>query len=392
MVQGARLPSQRGPEDVADAGDMPTRNDAGRRKPICPWAERATGCLVPASLMAPRQGGQGPHALFAPPLRGPWFYLDEARTHEVHAHVVEGGPGFRFVAREWPFGSRGRGEPFESAAPFHEAWEVKYHVADLEARLASLGRYWRHEPPRAGWTPVHRNPATPSVDLRGLDLGGAIPGATFHPFRGPAGRDRLLVSLPTASAGAFALADLDYAFPRVEEGALRLLHPGLPPALLRSLLAREHLALAQRGFGKLATPTDFALAYGPAWRERVVKTFEAVAERVARGPDPSPRPAPAASAPERERPRTDYATALADPRLRAVHARFLKPGEEEALVAGGEPAIRRAVAAKRRTAAHVDQHRLSALEASLLARHALRTGSTVPPEADRILGRLDLLL
>lgn len=335
----------------------------------------------------------------ARPAWAPWphgpsaIYVDEARTHEVHAHVVPEGPSYRFVTRETPYGVRDPAQLFQASTGFQEAWEAKFHVADLEGRLAAIGRYWRQEGAHPGWTPVGRNPAVPRVDLRGLDLGAAagVPGASFHPFHDPrAKRDRLLVTLPRRASAAFALADVEFRAPGLEDPCFHLVHGALPLPVLRSVLAREHIGMSQRGYDKLATPADFALAYGPTWRERLVQAFETVVHRIATWkPEEPPAPAPAR---EPDPPTLDYAAALTHPRLREVHRRFLKPGEEEALVAAGVPAIRRAVALKRRTAAHTEQHRLSALEASLLARHAIAARTTVDPEAARILRRLDLLL
>lgn len=348
-----------------------------------------------AAASAALQGSFGlarPSPLAPVPL-GPWLYMDEGRTHEVHAHVVQEGPGFRFVAREAPHGARDASASFESVARFREPWEAKFHLADLESRLASLGPYWRHAPPRAGWTRVHRNPSVPRVDLRPVDLGAAsLPDATFHSFHhAAASKDRLLVAIPRSTRGAYALADLDFAFPRVQEGSLSLLHPCLAPAILRSLLGREHLRLRREGFDKLSSPADFALVYGPEWREKLTQAIHAAGDRVLSwSPEPDPEEAP--SLQEAETAPMDYAAALSDPRLLALHRRFLRAGEEESLLSGGMPAIRRAIAAKRRAVAHSDQHRLSALEASLLARHALQAKTSVDPEATRILRRLDLLL
>lgn len=355
--------------------------------------------MATAPLDAQALSGPGRHASAARPSWAPWphgshaVYLDEARTHQVHAHVLPDGPGFRFVTREAPCSQAAASLFIESAVRFRDAWEAKFHVADLEGRLASIGRYWRQEAGRPGWLPVHRNPATPRVDLRCLDLGGPVAGASFHPFHHAGeGRDRLLVALPRkgAGAGTWALAELEFAYPRFEEGTLGLLHGALPAPVLRSVLAREHISAAQRGYEKLTQPAEFALAYGPTWRERLLRTFEAVVTRIVtwRPKEEEPAPAPTPG-PE---PGLDYASALTHPRLLEVHRRFLKPGEEDALLRAGVPAIRRAVASKRRSAAHSEQHLLSALEASLLVRHAIASKTQVDPEAARLLRRLDLVL
>lgn len=359
--------------------------------------------MATAPLAVQAHVGPGHRAPAARPSWAPWphgphaTYLDEARTHQVLAHVLPDGPGFRFVTREAPYAAPGAAPVawVESVARFRDAWEAKFHVADLEGRLASIGRYWRQEQGRPGWTPVHRNPATPRVDLRCLDLGGPVPGASFHPFHHAGeGRDRLLVALPRkgAGAGSWALAALEFAYPRVEEGRLGLVHAALPAPVLRSVLAREHIAARQGGFEKLTQPAEFALAYGPTWRERLLRTFEAVVTRIATWRPPEAEDAPAQAPSPEGVADLDYASALAHPRLLDLHRRFLKPGEEQALMRAGVPAIRRAVAAKRRAAAHSDQHRLSALEASLLVRHAVASKTPVDPEAARLLRRLDLVL
>lgn len=85
----------------------------------------------------------------------------------------------------------------------------------------------------------------------------------------------------------------------------------------------------------------------------------------------------------------DFRGALTHPRILALHERFLVPGEDVALFAQGELALRAAMKAKRAAARREEQHLLSILEASLLIRYALRPGGdrNVDPHAADLLKR-----
>jgi hypothetical protein len=65
---------------------------------------------------------------------------------------------------------------------------------------------------------------------------------------------------------------------------------------------------------------------------------------------------------------------LDDPRLLALHSRYLTGDTERTILAGGPPAIKRHIAARRVETPHHDQHLLTLLEASLLARERMGSG------------------
>lgn len=329
----------------------------------------------PSAVPAPR--AQRPQAAH-------WIYVDEPRTHRVEARLLPRDGAFVFIVEERVFGG-GADDAWRTLSPVRETWEAKFHQAELEARLAGMGRYWGAQPPTPGWRPLRRNPAFPPVDLATLDFD--MKGAGFHHFHDSAkARARLLVSLPRPRPGRFALAGLDFEQMNVEEADLSILHPSLAAPLLRSALAREHMTMAERGYEKLRTAQDFALLYGPDWRREVVRTFEGAMVRIESGPEGRPVAASQA-APEPETTFTDYHAAFQDKRLLAVHRRFLRADDEQGLLASDVPTIRRAIAAKRRSAQHAHQHLLTVLEASLLARLAFKTQTPVDPESARVLRR-----
>lgn len=348
---------------------------------------------LPSVAPLPGQGLTPGHG--AAPLRLDLTYLDEPRTHEVRARVVATATGgFEFVVVETTPGAPSLEDAAVTRIAIQDAWEARFHQADLEGRLGQMGRYWRLDPERGGWTLVLRHPGVPRVDLRALEWGTADGRAAFHTFHhGGHEKDQLLVALPRRHpiGVRYLLADLAFDFPRAETGDLRILHERLAPGPLKSLLTREHLDLARRGFGKLVSPADFALLYGEGWQERVREAFEATLTRLHEGR--LGVGTPSADAPVHDPVLTDYQRILLDPRLGAIHQRFLAPGEEAELLAQTtEVAIHRFIAAKRRATPHDAQHLLSILEASLLARHGLKRGSAVDPEVARQLRRLAFYL
>jgi len=310
--------------------------------------------------------------------------VDDRRTHEVHAGVRGGA---EFVVKESAYANDDPEEVAEEAHRVQEAWEGQYFLLDLEKRLALLGRYWRldlHQR-QAGWTPVR--PADPfaALDLRpvaGAPFAGRV---AFHHYAHEGADDVLVLAVAqTTPRGARQmLATLAFPFPDVDAGDLRLLHARLPDAPARSVLAREHLALRSGGHAKLATTRAVAEAHGHAAAAVVEGAYAAALRRLAEGRWGRPR----GRAVPVDEAYTDYATALADPRLMALHARFLAPGEEERLLAAGEAAIRRFVQRKRHGTEERDQHLLSLLEASLLARDGLRASAHVDPEVAALVRR-----
>lgn len=91
--------------------------------------------------------------------------------------------------------------------------------------------------------------------------------------------------------------------------------------------------------------------------------------------DPFPAaPVPSPSGPPQptiEEVQTDLMTALTNPRLLALHGRFLTTQEQAECQRGGELAIRQVIKGKRVHCDPAQQHLLSLVEASLLTRHAL---------------------
>ncbi|HEX2022042.1 MAG TPA: hypothetical protein VHH36_04970, partial [Candidatus Thermoplasmatota archaeon] len=298
---------------------------------------------------------------------------------------VETVLGHEFVVVESPCGAADAADALVTRARVAEPWEARFHQAELEGRLGHIGRYWRRDASKPGWLLLGRHPGAPRVDLRGLRAHREEGDVAVHLFRHAGEPDRALLAVPRADAAArWTLAALDFTFPGAEEGALAVLHQRLSGGPLRSLLAREQMDLARRGFDKLVTPPDFALVYGADWEAAVGSVLDVALGRLRDGRLGRPEPRRA----EDESSFTDYQRLLLDPRLSAVHARFLRPGEEAALVAQGETSIRRFVAQRRRATGHEAQHLLSMLEASLLARRGLARGGGVDPEVARQLRRL----
>lgn len=305
-------------------------------------------------------------------LAGRYSYVDEARTHAVEAHALPDALAIheRDLRQNASWATR---------LPARDAWEVRLHLAELEARLAASGRYWRRGPASPGWTPLPLHPAFQRPHAAGLAFPEA--GLELHPFRRP-GRARFVLAKRTLP-GRRLLAALEYPEAQPDAGVLALLHAALPDAGVPSLVAREHLLAQREGFERLARPQELVLAFGSAWRDVLLGHARRMLEglRAGRIPeaatpsDHEPAPAPG-----------EIARLLRDPRLRALEARHLREGEADALLRGGEPAVRRAVAQRRRQAGASEQARLSLLEAALLAR--LR----VDPEATRILRRMDYYL
>lgn len=339
---------------------------------------------MPAHAAVPAtHDGSGPSA---PPVRIDVTYVDEARSHQLSARTVSGSDGWEFVVVEGAPGAKGD-DLLVTRLPIRDGWEARFHQADLEGRLAQMGRYWRHEPSR-GWAMLRRHPGVPRVDLRAMTFDEPEGRVAFHQFHhGGRDPDQLLVSVPrhVENGLRFLLADLSWDFPKARAGHLRILHERLTPGPLASLLTREHMDLARRGYDKLVTPQAFGFLYGPDWRAQVREAFREVMSRIReRRVGDGERP----DAPERDDALTDYHRLLLDPRLAAVHRRFLPRDEEARLLMGQEVDIHRWVAAKRRTTDHASQHLLSLLEASLLARLGLKHGTHVDANVARQLRRL----
>lgn len=335
---------------------------------------------VPPTLPAP-----------APPPSGftlaRWLYVDERRTHEVHAGVRKGN---EFVVKESAFGNVDPDEVVETVTTFNEPWEAQTLQFELENRLGMIGNYWRRDNLAGpGWTLV-RPQAFASLDLRPVrsDLFGG--NALFHHFHKKGYPDVVVVTIPQATPRGprFLVAELTYTFPNADDGDLGLLHAHLPQGPATSLVAREHLALEGRSYRKQVGPNDFALAHGPAWRAELDHSYRALLTRLAEG-RLGVGLVKGERAPVIDSVYTDYLATLTDPRLIALHARFLAPGEEQRLIEGAEPQIHAFIKKKREDAPARDQHLLTILGASLLAKRGLRAGQAtrVDPEVAALVRR-----
>ncbi|MEA3198928.1 MAG: hypothetical protein QOE90_356 [Thermoplasmata archaeon] len=319
-----------------------------------------------------------------------WHYVDDRRTHEVHAGFRQ-QPRPEFVVREMVHGSQDPAQAVETIHPIAAAWEAKLHHMELEARLAMLGTYWRFDAqqPAAGWTRVKSLLA--AADLRPVQET-LVPGEMkFYHFHHRVTReDAVLLEIATTGPDGprTMLARMDFRWPDATQGEIRILARDAAAPLARSLLAREHLALRSRGYEKLLFTQDFLRAHSYGWRRDTLQSYQAMLRRISEGrldrPRPGDRPPPPVDSTY-----TDFLRSLTDPRVVALHARFLAPGEEAELMREGDLAIKRAIQRKRVSALREDQLMLNVLEASLLARWGLRPGqrAEVDPEVAAMVRR-----
>lgn len=312
-----------------------------------------------------------------------WRYVDAARTHEVHAGLRPGAPPV-FVVRESRHDNDDPAESFAEETALEAPWEAQLAQWRLESRLAQLGAYWKHDARDPGWRALVRPQGAPALDLRemsGTPYRGRV---ALHHLHAREEGDVVLLAIPDATPRGirYAIARATLRELDAEAADVRLLHARLPEAPARSLLAREIQRLRERGHETLADAADLARAHaeGPA---RALACYRALLERLSEGRLGAPA--------RREAPidplYTDYLAALTDPRLLELHARYLGAQEQADALAAGAHAIRRLVAEKRRAAPVADQHRLSLLEASLLARVQLRPGGRVDPEVAALVRR-----
>lgn len=298
-----------------------------------------------------------------------WRYEDARGEHVVQAGVVRDALGLGFLARETaPREPTGEVlERFELGA----WWEATVHRAELETRLAALGAYVervsrRRVAPLAG---------LPLLDTRPAPLAAPPPATDLHCFH-DARRDRQTLLVHTRGAAILRLR-LDGEVP------LDLVHGPLPLTLQRSVLAREHLRLARDGAEKLVHARDLALVLGPDWEEDLLRALRDALRGVAVAKPEGP------ALPVDGVLDGAFARVLLDPRVADVEQRYLAGGERDALVERGEHAVRRAVAAMRLRVPVAEQHLLTVLQASLLARVDAREGRPVAAETARVLARLD---
>ncbi|HUR68858.1 MAG TPA: hypothetical protein VM370_06385 [Candidatus Thermoplasmatota archaeon] len=322
-----------------------------------------------------------------------WMYVDEAHRHEVHAGVRPGDAP-AFVVKESAYQNDRPDEVLADVFPLEAPWEAQLFHWQLECRLALLGRYWRHDVREPGWRPLARPQGVPPIDPREVAVSpyrGRVVFYHFHHRKRHA--DELLVAIPTATAQGkrYLLALAAFAFPNGADGDVRLLHANLPEAPARSLVVREHMRLKGEGYDKLVWGPDFALAHGATWQREAGQAYEQVLRRIGEGRFGARRD-------EREDVvdplYTDFLGALTDPRLLDLQARYLTPEEQEEALAGGESIIRRMIAEKRAGVPHAEQHKLTVVEASLLARDQLRPGqgARVDPEVAALVRRFSYYL
>lgn len=323
-----------------------------------------------------------------------WVYLDDARTHEVHAEVEATSAEDRLVTTEFPAGSRDAAEAIQLVRRVAGEPEVRTLIGELETRLRLSGNYFRANVADMRWEPLGRPADAPGVNLRAIEL--PVPGATdpaarmaFHHFHAPGGDDVLLISMPRVDVDAskHALAELSFRFPRVDVGDLRLVHTRLTHSTLRSTLVRRHMELPRQGFAKLLEPRDYQEAFGDDWLDATRGMFGRAATRMVSG-DSAPPDVLVTRGGKAAPPRLpEIVHALGTRRLAELKARYLHPGEAESCVESGEHVIRRVVQAKRKALPHTASYDLSVLEATLLCDYAVRqeVWSLVEEEGNKIL-------
>ncbi|HVM45905.1 MAG TPA: hypothetical protein VM582_08225 [Candidatus Thermoplasmatota archaeon] len=211
-----------------------------------------------------------------------WVYIDVQRTHELHVGLRK-TETLEFLMRERSLGADE--VTLETALPLAAAWESKLHHTQLEERLTLLGSYYRHSVGTGGgWTPVRRPTADTSFDLKPLEVAGIRRDAQFY-YYGSRHDDTgtlLVVGVDPQQPGRSPLARLDFVFPHAQQARLSLVHPSLPPVLLRSTLAATHLDLRQRGLEKVPA-VDRGSSANKAWCEQLDRVLDVTMNRIAAG-------------------------------------------------------------------------------------------------------------
>ena len=303
------------------------------------------------------------------------MYLDAQRTHEVHAQSsLTDGRGY-LVTTEFPMGSREPGEMVQAQTPVRGEDEFVALLGELEERLALTGTYFRTESAELKWAPLPA-PAR-AVDLRAHES--PIPGmeATggrmrFHHFHGEkAGKDRLLIAMPRPGmSGRHILAEMSFEFPRLDEGALNVLHARLATPLLASAVAKEHVEAPRKGFLKLFESKDYERTYGEGWMDRTRHMFQRAAARLVGGTEAVPiaRPLPKHRPPAQL---DQMRAALTSERIEELKNKYVDRQTESVLVGGGEHTVRRFITGLRRKLPHHHSYDISVLEAALLCQYAI---------------------
>jgi hypothetical protein len=323
-----------------------------------------------------------------------WMYVDEAHTHEVHAGLRP-GPHPAFVVKESAFHNENADEVIEQASPMESPWEAQLFHWQLECRLALMGvKYWRHDTREPGWRVLVAPQGIPQIDTREVAVSPYHGRVIFHHFHNrKLGDDKVLVAIPDDSTTGrrYLVALASFRFPNGADADIQLLHAHLPESPTKSLIMREHMALKEKNYEKLVWGQDFMLAHGGAWSRETGQVYAQLLQRISEGTfghaddkreaiiDPL---------------YTDFINALTDPRLLELQSRYLTPEEQATALAGGDKAIRKIIASKRERAPSEEQHKLTIIEASLLARDQLRPGqrSRVDPEVAALVRRFSFYL
>lgn len=304
-----------------------------------------------------------------------WVYLDAGRTHELHAQAVLRDEDGLLVTTEFPAGSRDPSEVVRAQTRVRGEAELATLLAEIEDRLAHTGRYFRTEAHDPHWTPL-AGPKRP-IDLRAHEAtipGGEMTGARmrFHHFHASDhGEDRLLISMPRPGmSGRHVLAQMTFEFPNVDAGELEVLHSRLAPAVLASVVAKEHVEAPRKGLRKLFEARDYENAFGAKWAERASVMFKKATARFVDAPAAPEPPVPHLAHPV-PGDLDAMKHAIAHARIESIRARYLDPVTEAQLVEGGEHVIRRYVNKIRLRASHERLYELSLLEATLLCEYAI---------------------
>ena len=326
--------------------------------------------------------------------RARWHYLDAALQHEVHAtfRPDASGAAGSFVILEGAWGERDPARLVIQRTSYGEAWEAQLLHWELEGRLALMGHYVRSE----GGGPWHRlspRPGTPRFEPRPVDARLAPGAVEAHHFHQRGGAESIvLLALPRRAdqRDHYAVAEVHLEDLCGELARIDIIHEDLGAISVRSLVGRLQYGLRERAFDKLIVASDFELAYGHAWRDDLRECYRLTQTRVRNHQlDLSPAPAPPPDAGGAML-RSDYLRWINNPKLRALHTRYLRPEEEQTLLNADPLAITRAIRRRRQGASHAEQHLLSLLEASLTARVMMRStySDQVPAEVALIIQRV----
>lgn len=300
-----------------------------------------------------------------------WVYVDEPRTHEVHAELAPRPGGTALVTTEFPSGSRDPADAVLAESLAAAEPDLLVMLRELEERLAHAGRYFKADAADGRWAPLPP-PRSRAPDLRAHEVPlpeSADPAARirFHHFHKSGADDRLVISMPRKEVpGRHVLAEMSFQFPHIERGELQVLHSRLAPATLRSTILREHVEAPRRGFAKLVEPADYQRAYGQGWLDKTRAMFRRATASLVAGE--AERPREPQKAPDRIE---AMRLAMLSPRAQALKERYVSPETEARVVPGGEHAVRRHIAHLRATHGHTIAYELSIVEAVLMLQYAI---------------------